>query len=777
VLPATVACAFYADRCVALVDGHRMISVRARSVIIATGVMEQPAVFRHNDLPGVMLASAAQRLVYRYAVRPLENAVVLSANSEGYAAALDLSMAGVKIAAIVDLRPALEESQIGRAAAARGIRVMQRSCIYEAIPTQDRMRVSAVSVCRMAADGTADVPTRMDIPCDGIAMSVGFAPANGLLHQSGAAMLFDERIQQFVPDALPAGVFAAGRVNGVYDLDMRLRDGERAAAQALQHAGMRWSEPRVPIKPPSRCPSFAYPIIEHRHGKNFVDFDEDLTVRDFTRAAQEGFDSSELMKRYTTVGMGPSQGKHSNMNALRILARVRGQSIAELGTTTARPFIHPVPLSHLAGRGFTPVRLTPLHSRHERSGAVFMHAGVWLRPEYYASPGKNKAALVAEEALCVRRAAGLIDVGTLGKIEVRGPDAGQLLERAYTGRFQNLKLGTSRYALMLDEAGVVVDDGVVARLGEQRYYFTTTTSNSAVVYRELQRYIAQWRLDCGIVNLTGAMAAMNLAGPRAREILSRLSEIAPDDAAFPYLGAREGTIAGAPARVLRVGFVGELGFEIHVPAELAPRVWDVLITAGANAGLAPFGVQAQRLLRLEKGHIIIGQDTDGLTTPFEAALEWALKMDKPFFVGQRSLRAIQARPVRHKLAGFVLPTAYSGPSPSECHLVIREGKIAGRVTSVAHSPTLKRIIGLAMLTPDLSAAGTHFQIRVEGGTMLEAEVVALPFYDPRGERQRPTLARMGSFCGRRCWRLRANSATAQWDGRRSIPTCGRTSTA
>jgi sarcosine oxidase subunit alpha len=742
VIPATYACGFYTDRWVALVDSHRMTKVRARSVIVATGVMEQPAVFRHNDLPGVMLASAAQRLIYRYAVRPLENAVLLTANTEGYAAALDLSTAGVKITAIVDLRAAFEESQVGRAAAARGIRVMQRSCIYEAIPTPDRAGVSAVSVCRMTADGRAEIPSRMEIPCDGVVMSVGFAAANGLLHQAGATMVFDERIQQFVPDALPSAVFAAGRVNGFYDLELRLRDGERAAAQALQQVGIRWSGPDEPTKPPSRCPTFAYPIIAHRHGKNFVDFDEDLMVRDFTGAAQEGFDSSELLKRYTTVGMGPSQGKHSNMNALRILARVRGQSIGDLGATTARPFIHPVPLSHLAGRGFTPVRLTPLHGRHERAGAVFMHAGVWLRPEYYASPGKSKSALVTDEVLAVRHAAGLIDVGTLGKIEVSGPDAGELLERAYTGRYQNLKVGMTRYAVMLDESGVIIDDGVVARFGEQRYYFTTTTTNSAVVYRELQRCIAQWRLDCGIVNLTGAMAAMNLAGPRSREILSRVSRMALDDFAFPYLGAREGTIAGAPARVLRVGFVGELGFEIHVPAEYAAQMWDDLIAAGADAGLVPFGVEAQRLLRLEKGHIIVGQDTDGLTTPLEAALEWALRMEKPFFVGQRSLRAMQARPLKQRLAGFVLPTAYSGPSPSECHLVIREGKIAGRVTSVAYSPTLKQIVGLAMLTPELSAVGTHFQIRVAGGTMLEAEAVALPFYDPRGERQRPTLAQL-----------------------------------
>ncbi len=740
VMPATFAAGYYADRSFALVDQDKMVKVRARSVIVATGVMEQPAAFRHNDLPGVMLASAAQRLIHRYAVQPMQSAVVLTANTEGYVAALDLHAAGVQVNTIVDLRADAEESDAARAVSEQGIGIMRRSCIFEAIVTPDRFGVRAVTVCRLNTDDSPDSASRTEVPCDGVAMSVGFAPANGLLHQAGARMLFDEGIQQFVPNGLPAGVFAAGRVNGVYDLTTRLRDGERAAAQALEHLRMPWSAPDVPAPPAPRCPSFAYPIVEHPDGKNFVDFDEDLTVRDFARAAQEGFDSSELLKRYTTVGMGPSQGKHSNMNALRILARIRGRSIGDLGTTTARPFIHPVPLSHLAGRGFTPVRRTPLQGLHERAGAVFMQAGVWLRPEYYAREGKSKTEAVTEEVLAVRRAAGLIDVGTLGKIEVSGPDACELLERVYTGRFQNLKVGMTRYAVMLDEAGVITDDGVVARLGEQRFYFTTTTTGSASVYRELQRYIAQWRLDCGIVNLTGAMAAMNLAGPRSREILAKVSDMPLDNNAFPYLGAREGVIAGVVARVLRVGFVGELGFEIHLPAELAAHVWDTLLAA--DAAVTPFGVEAQRWLRLEKGHIIIGQDTDGLTTPLEAALEWVLKMDKPFFVGQRSVQAMRARPIKHKLIGFVFPPAYSGPSPKECHLVIREGEIAGRITSVAYSPTLKQIIGLAMVAPEMAAPGSLFKIRVDGGTMLEAEAVAAPFYDPRGERQRMSLAQL-----------------------------------
>ena len=733
---ATAAVGSYADGWIALVDEHKMTKVRAGALIVATGAFEQPAVFRNNDLPGVMLASAAQRLIYRYSVKPAQRALVVIANAEGYAAALDLRSAGVDIAAVVDLRTEADRSVVAETVRRQGVAVMQGSCIYEATSNSSIAGVQAASVCPLTFDGKPDLSARQEITIDGIVMSVGFAPANTLLLQAGCTVRFDEPTQQFVPDRLAPGMFAAGRVNGAQDLDDRLRDGERAAHAALMHIGIAQKANLDTASTASRCPSHPYPIIEHPDGKNFVDFDEDLQVKDFSHAAQEGFDNVELLKRYTTVGMGPSQGKHSNLNAVRILAKLRGEAVGNVGTTTARPFHHPVPLSHLAGRGFTPERRTPLHSSHVRAGAVMMQTGVWMRPEYYARPGKSKETAVFDEATAVRRSAGIIDVGTLGKIELSGPDAGELLERCYTGRFKNLKIGMTRYAVMLDEAGVVIDDGVVARLAEDRFYFTTTSTGSANVYRELQRWIALWRLKCGIVNVTGAMAALNLAGPRSREILQPLTDFDLSGDAFAYLAVREGKISGVTARALRAGFVGELGYEIHIPAESAPYVWDTLIEAGARFDIVPFGVEAQRLLRLEKGHIIIGQDTDGLTTPREASLNWAIKMDKPFFVGQRSLKAIERRPLKHQLAGFALPASFTGATPKEGHLVIRRGDIAGRVTSISYSPTLGRHIGLAMLAPDLAVAGTRLSIRTDGGTMLEAKVVALPFYDPEGKRQK-----------------------------------------
>jgi sarcosine oxidase subunit alpha len=304
----------------------------------------------------------------------------------------------------------------------------------------------------------------------------------------------------------------------------------------------------------------------------------------------------------------------------------------------------------------------------------------------------------------------------------------------YAGRYSDLKVGMTRYGLMLDESGVIVDDGVIARLGEEMFYFTTTTGGSATVFRELLRLNALWGLDCALVNVTGHRAGFNFAGPSSREILQGLTDVDLNDESFPYLAARSGHVAGVAARLMRVGFVGELGYEIHVAAGRGPQVWDALLTAGRPRALRPFGVEAQRVLRLEKGHFIVGQDTDGLTDPYEANAMWAVAMKKPFFVGQRSLRILEMRGPRQKLMGIELAAA--APLPKECHLIIDQGAIAGRLTSVTHSRALNKSIGLAMLSPALAQVGREIQIRVDNGDMLAARVAAASFYDPKNLRQK-----------------------------------------
>jgi sarcosine oxidase subunit alpha len=726
----SVAVGAYADGWVAVATPEGLLRVRARSVIIATGAIEQPAVFRNNDLPGVMLASAAQRLLHRYAVKPCERAVYLVANSEGYASALDLAAAGVPVAAILDLGEPSERDGLNAVAREAGIEVLG-SCTP--VSAEGGEQVAGIVIEQ------AGVHRRLD--CDGILMSVGWTPNAALLYQAGARMRYLEPLGQFVPETLPAGVYAAGRVNGVMDAAGRAADGRAAAAEALHHLGFTAPDTSRPPRA-AKAHSHAYPIFAHPKGKDFIDLDEDVQVKDLARAAAEGFDNIELLKRYSTTGMGPSQGKLGNMNAVRVLARINDTTIDNTGTTTARPFVQPVRLGDLAGRRLRAERLTPMHAWHVAHGAELMPAGHWLRPKRYG-PGPL-ADSIARECLAVRNAVGLIDVSTLGKIEVFGPDAGEFLDRCYTGRLSTMKLGMTRYALAVDEAGIIVDDGVAARFAEDHFYVSTTTTSAEAIYRELQRRVAEWRLRVDLVNRTSQLAAMNIAGPLTREVLQPLTDVDLSQAAFPFLGARRGTVAGVRAWLFRVGFVGELGYEIHVRASEAQHLWSALMAAGAEHGIRPFGVEAQRQLRLEKGHLIVGQDSDGTTTPYDASMGWAVKLDKPFFVGKRSLQILERRPKR-ALVGFALPERYAGPVPKECHLVIHDGEIAGRVTSVGMSPSLGRVIGLAQVESVLAEA-QQLEIRIDGGVHLRAEVVSTPFYDPENLRQKtaPTSAEVAA---------------------------------
>ncbi|HEX7379383.1 MAG TPA: glycine cleavage T C-terminal barrel domain-containing protein, partial [Pirellulales bacterium] len=731
-----VAAGYYADHWVALVDDRRLTKLRARSVVFATGVFEQPALFRNNDLPGVMLAGAAQRLTRQYAVKPFERPLVLAANSDGYRAALDMRRVGVQVHTLVDLRPEGELTELARQAAQAGIEIHLGHAVYEAVSGGDLTGISAVMVCPLDGDGLPLPTQTRRVECDGLLMSVGWAPADSLFCQARGKMRYAPEVEQFVPDVSPPGVFTAGRLNGIYTIDDRLLDGRSAGAAAADYvlgttADRAYERPAWPRVPPSH----PFPVVDHPAGKVFVDLDEDVQLKDIEHAVQEGFDGVELLKRYSTFGMGPSQGKIANTNTLRVLNHLRGEQMGQTGSPTARPFFHPVPLSQLAGRGFHPHRETALHARHEALGATFMPAGDWLRPAFYGAAGDRDRA-VATEVEAVRQRAGLIDVSTLGKLEVAGADAAEFLERIYTGRFAKMKAGATRYGLMCDESGVVIDDGVIGRVAEDRFYVTTTTSASGSVYREMQRWAILWRLDVTLANLTGVFAAMNLAGPYAPALLAALTDLDLSDSGFPYLALREAEVLGAACRLLRTGFVGEVGYEIHVPARSAAHVWDGLMRAGAHLDVRPFGVEAQRVLRLEKGHVIVSQDTDGLTNPHEAGMAWAVKDDKPFFVGGRSLRILGRKPLKRRLVGFTLSSSERGPLPSECHLVIERGEIVGRVTSIALSPTLGYAIGLAYVQPSQASPGTRFQIRGHGGRMAEATVVELPFYDRANLRQK-----------------------------------------
>ncbi len=728
VLTSAYVAGYYGDNWLAVNTLQGLIKLSARSVVVATGVFEQPAVFRNNDLPGVMNASAAQRLIARYGVAPCKVATVLTANPEGYRAALDLHQAGVRVEAVFDT--GMRSNKWYEEVVKQGIPVYREIENIEAFGKKELAGVSFTVAGKSHR-----------IQCNGLIMSMGWAPAGAAIYQAGGKFAYEQTLHQLLPAEMPESLFACGRINGVFDIDKQLLDGQQAGLNAYEFVNGLELTAREELRSNS-AHSHEYPIWEHPQGKNFVDFDEDIQLKDLKAAIAQGFDNIELMKRFSTIGMGPSQGKHSNMNGIRILAKLTGKTIDQTGSTTARPMFHPTPVAHLAGMRFRPERFTALHSQHVAAKAKFMEAGNWLRPEYYQTQ-PNRLACILSEVSAVRKAAGLIDVSTLGKIEVFGPDAAEMMDRLYTMTMSNMKIGASRYAVMVDDSGVVIDDGVAIRYSDKHFYVTTTTSGSDTMYRLFQKKLIEWGLDVTVLNRTGQLAAMNLAGPKSRLILSQLTDLNLSNDAFPYLAMRQAKVCGFDATLIRVGFVGELGYEIHLASSGAEQVWSQIMQVGQEYGIKPFGVEAQRLLRLEKGHIIVGQDTDGLMNPFEANMSWAVHFKKPYFIGKPSLQKLKAQQQR-KLVGFELIDRSSDEAILESHLIIESGEMVGRVTSVAYSPTLEKTIGLADVSLDYAENGAVIHIKLGSGRLVEAKVVPTPFYDPKSLRQVPEQAEEGA---------------------------------
>jgi len=719
-----------------------MLKLRAKAVVAATGAIEQPLVFRNNDLPGVMLGTAAQKLMRLYGVKPGLRAVVATAGEDGYGVALDLLDAGIEVAAIAELRQAPPGRALERAARERQLRVVAGATVFEALPADGGRGVGAAAIARIGRTG-AIAESAERISCDLICVSVGYAPAAQLICHAGGRLAYEPALGTLVADALPDGGRAAtiaGSVNGCRKLDAALAEGRRAGAAAAQTAGRAGAAVPAPAReaPADSAPDNVpvWPIFPHPKGREFVDLDEDVQIRDIADAVAEGFDQLELTKRYTTAVMGPSQGRHSALNLLRLASQGAATDPAGRAfTTTQRPPCFPERLEDLAGRSFEPVRLSAMHERHLEAAAQMQVVGAWLRPSFYGALERREAQIRAE-ALNVRNNVGLVDVSTLGKLEIAGPDAAEFVDRMYMVSHARQQVGRCRYTVMADEFGTLMDDGIACRLGEGHFYVTATTGGVEAVFRAMLRWNAEWRLDVGIANVTAACAAVNLAGPNSRKVLRKLvRDLDLSAAAFPFMELHEADIAGIPARLMRAGFVGELGYEIHAPASQGEALWDALMTAGKEFGIRPFGVEAQRLLRLEKGFLILHQDTDGLCSPREAGMAWAVSKNKPFFVGKRPIAIRAAMPLSRVLVGFVLPP--ESPLPEECHLTVRaDGEITGYVTSIAFSPTLGRPVGMAFVAPEQQAPGARFLIKTGADKTVRAETAKMPFYDPEGRRQK-----------------------------------------
>ncbi|MEQ1576751.1 MAG: 2Fe-2S iron-sulfur cluster-binding protein [Hyphomicrobium sp.] len=727
----TAVTGLFSDNWASAISCQRLYKIRSKHTIIASGAFDQPLVFSNNDRPGIMFADAAQRLMRLYGVKPGTRAVIATSNRFGYETALDLLDAGIEIAAIADLN-ATPSGSAFEALKARGVRIMAGCTLAD---SKGNRHVESVAVAKITGEGTAS-SVRDWLSCDLVVMSVGYTPALNLASHAGAKVVYDPAISMHRTENMPQGIVLTGSAAGIWNSDTVSSAAKAAGADAATRVqGLSVDTSPAPVTDPEAAAiTHPYPIFTGKGTKDFVDFDEDLKTRDIINTVKDGYDDIQLVKRYSTAGLGSSQGRHTNLNTIRIVAKQTGKTLAQVGTTTFRPPLVAEKFAHMAGRAFEPVRLTSMHGRHIELGAQMMTAGQWMRPAYYGTK-TDPARAIAAEVRTVREGAGIIDVSTLGGLDIRGPDAAAFIDRMYTWAYEKQPIGRARYTLMTDMSGVVMDDGVACRLHERHYYVTATTSAVDQVYRAMTWFNVHWKMDVDVANVTAAYSAVNLAGPMARDIVQKLkTDIDFSKEAFPYMGVRVGHLAGIPVRVLRVGFVGEAGYEIHCPSGFGEALWDKLMEVGKPMGLKPFGVEAQRILRLEKGHIIVGQDTDGLTHPAEAGMEWALAKKKSFYVGKRSIEMQMTKGMTRKLVGFAV-VGSGVPTPKDCHLIIRDGEITGRITSVVQSPTLGKAIGLAFVPPGMSEVGTKFQIRVDGGLMADAEVVATPFYDPDNKRQ------------------------------------------
>ncbi|MGE3871563.1 MAG: sarcosine oxidase subunit alpha family protein [Parvibaculaceae bacterium] len=668
---------------------QRYWKIMAKRAVLAAGAEERPIVFGGNDVPGVMLASAMRTFANRYAVASGKSAVVFTNNDSGYRTARDLKAKGVHVEVIVDAR----KDGTGDA---QGIPVLRGRNVADVSPGKI---VSSVSLS-----------DHMSIACDTVAMSGGWSPVVNLLCHKGAKPVWNEKLQAFLPPNGDTALAAAGAANGAMLLSDCLREGAEKSARALGDLGFKAHAAATP-----KCRDEAYSVaplwwVKESHGKAFVDYQNDVTPKDLPLAAREGYSSIELAKRYTTAGMATDQGKLGNVNAIAILAEAAGKSIAEIGTTTFRPFYTPVPFAAFAGpftgHHFMPVRKTPLHDWAQEQGAVFVETGLWLRSSWFPLPDEEGwLDPVIREVNAARQKVAICDVSTLGKIDVQGPDAAEFLNRLYCNGFAQLEVGKARYGLMLREDGIVMDDGTTSRLAEDHFFMTTTTANAAKVMTHMEFcHQALWpELDVQYVSVSEQWAQMAVAGPKARPTLQKIvDDVTLDDTTFPYLAAKELSILGGiTVRLFRISFSGEHAYELSVPADYGNLVARALMQAGEEFGITPYGVEALSVMRVEKGHVA-GGELNGTTTAADLGLGRMMSTKKDFIGRMMAGREGLVAKDRGQVVG-IRPVDKADRIRAGSHLLKKDDAPSlaasqGYITSVSYSPTLGYWLGLALCT-------------------------------------------------------------------------------
>ena len=731
------------------VPRHRLWKVRASQVILATGSLERPIAFANNDRPGVMLASAARGMVERYGVAPGASGIVFTNNDDAYQTALVLKAAGVGVR-VVDSRTRAEGALPEKAREA-GIAVDTGSVISAVHTSFGGLAITDVKIAAYRK-GQGRVIKEKKADCDFIAMSGGWNPALHLWCHNGGKIRFDDALQSYRPDRHADPVQAVGAANGTFSLSAILAEAY-AAGELASRSALPKSKPaklKVPAavqadQKPLEALWFAPATGKYNEGnKHFIDYQNDVTAADLELAQREGYESVEHTKRYTTFGMATDQGKTSNLNGLGVLSEATGKSIPEIGVTTFRPPYTPFSFGSIAGpltkKLFLPIRRTAIHQWHVDRGAVFEPVGQWRRAYTYPGTGEDKHAAINREILCVRNKVGLLDASTLGKIEIKGPDAAEFLDRMYTNVFSTLKVGRCRYGLMMNELGFLTDDGVTVRLTEDHFLMHTTSGGADRIAAWLEEWLqTEWtHYKVFVTPVTEQWAQFAIAGPRARDVLTKLS---PDfdlsNEALPHMSFREGKLGAYPVRVYRISFSGELSYEVATPANLGRGLWNEIVAAGAEFGLEPYGTEALHVLRAEKGYIVVGDETDGTTTPVDVGLGGLVSKKKADFIGKRSLEQPYLKgPGRKQLVGLLTE------DPNE---VLPDGAYAvravkdkppmemiGQVTSTYMSPTLQRSIAMALIENGHSRMGETLSFPLDGGKVVRAKITDPVFYDKEG---------------------------------------------
>ncbi len=718
---------------------RRFWKVRAKEVVLATGAIEQPLVFMNNDRPGVMLAGAAMEYVNRYAVKPRDSMVVATNNDSAYAVAFCMHDNGVRVPAIVDVRRYLADD-LAQQAIDRGITIMSSSVIADTVGSRGIVKVR---IGKLADDNQSIISNTAEISCNGVAMSGGFNPTLHLFSQSGGKLEYDSDLACFLPKKNRQRLTVVGSANGKFLLADALTEGAELGSMAATRAGFECRPVDVSTSTAGSYKLDALRITPTGDtSRQWVDWLHDVTVADIELAVRENFVSVEHLKRYTSTGMSVDQGKTSNLNALTLLAKLTNKPIAEVGTSTFRPQFTPVPMGAIAGLRhgdlYSPSRRLPAHDWHVNQGAVFENYGQWKRPEYYATNGRSRETAICEEALALRRSVGFFDGSPIGKIEVKGPDAAEFLNRIYVNNVLTLKPGRIRYGLMLNENGIIIDDGVFARLGHDCYQVSPTSGNADRIAGWLEEWHqCEWPdLELIISPVTTQWAVVTLAGPHTRKLLQSVeSDIDFSAEALPHMALATGTFLGVETRVQRVSYTGEMSYEISVPARQAQTVIEQLFDAGGDL-IEPVGIEAIILLRTEKGYLHVGADTDGTSNALDFGFGGIVNKKQTDFVGKRSLLRIEdQRKSRRQFVG-IEPLDANEKLQAGAHFIAQQDKgrhSIGMVTSACFSPTLQRVIGLGVLENGFERKGETVTVFDQGRT-FDVRITSPVFYDANGER-------------------------------------------